>query len=221
MQIVYEFLRCFGLIQGWPAHVVLFKKKVYYEDVNEKNRFIKGGALIISNHFAVFDYMVNVFLFPFRKLHVVVAEFIYKRSKFYHFGLRCFGGIRSDRDIKGMRFIDESVKVLKKGGLVQIFPEAQTSDGRGLQYFKPSYIMIALRAGVPIIPVVLDGNYGITKRTHVLIGKKIYVREFCSSENPTKEEIENLNKMVFDKFCQLKTQMEENIEMEKKVKNNG
>ena len=155
------------------------------------------------------DYMVNMFLFPFRKMGVVVAELIYHRSKWYHFGMKFFGGIRSDRDIKSMRFMDESVKVLRKGNLLQIFPEAETSDGRGLQFFKPSYILIALRAGVPIVPVVTDGNYGIFKRVHVLIGKKIYVSDYLHSENPTKEEIDEINRIIFAKVQELIALMEE------------
>ena len=105
--------------------------------------------------------------------------------------------------------MDESVKVLRKGNLLQIFPEAETSDGRGLQFFKPSYILIALRAGVPIVPVVTDGNYGIFKRVHVLIGKKIYVSDYLHSENPTKEEIDEINRIIFAKVQELIALMEE------------
>ena len=207
--MMYEFGRWLAMITGWPVHTILFQKKVYYEDRKEQSRWIKGGGLVISNHYHAMDYMVNMFLFPFRKLNVVVAEFIYKRHNFYHFGLRFFGAIRSDRDVKSMRFMDESVKVLRKGQLLQIFPEAETSDGRGLQFFKPSYILIALRAGVPIIPVVTDGNYGFTKRVSVLIGKKIYLSDYCKSENPTNEEIDELNHMVFEKVQELIALLEE------------
>ncbi len=207
--MIYEFGRWLAMITGWPAYAILFKKKVYYEDKKEQSRWIKGGALIITNHYHALDYMVNMLLFPFRKVYVVVAEMIYHRSKFYHFGMKFFGGIRSDRDIKSMRFMDESIKVLRRGKLVQIFPEARTNDGGELQFFKPSYILIALRAGVPIVPVVTDGNYGIKKRVHVLIGKKIYLSNYCHSENPTKEEIDQLNHMVYEKTKELIALLEE------------
>lgn len=207
--MIYEFGRWLALITGWPAQLVLFKKKIYYEDKSQQNRWVKGGALVISNHYHAMDYMVNLFLFPFRKLYIVVAEFIFHRSRLYHYGMKFFGGVRSDRDIKSMRFMDESVKVLRKGKLLQIYPEAATSDGKGLQFFKPSYILIALRAGVPIIPVVTDGNYGFTKRVHLMVGKKIYLSDYCHSENPTKEEIDKLNHMVFNKVQNLIAMMEE------------
>ena len=205
---MYGFFRWLAIVTGWPLQLLFFKRKTYYEDKAESNRFVKGGALIISNHYSVFDYMVNLFLFPGRKLFVVMAEMIFKRGKFFHWAMRCFGGIRSDRDIKGMRFIDESVKVLERGKLVQIYPEAHTTDDGNMLDFKPSYIMIALRAGVPIIPVMTDGNYGFFKRVHIIIGKKIYLTDYCTSLNPTREEIVALNEMVYAKAVALREELE-------------
>ena len=206
--IFYELFRWIGLLLAYPLQLIFFKRKTYYEDKKSQSRFIKGGALVISNHYSVFDYMVNLFLFPGRKLFVVMAEMIFKRGKFFHWAMRCFGGIRSDRDIKGMRFIDESVKVLERGKLVQIYPEAHTTDDGNMLDFKPSYIMIALRAGVPIIPVMTDGNYGFFKRVHIIIGKKIYLTDYCTSLNPTREEIVALNEMVYAKAVELREELE-------------
>ena len=214
-----EFFRWLALITGWPMQLLFFKRKTYYEDRSVQGRIIKGGALIISNHYSVFDYMMNLFLFPGRKLYVVLAEMIYKKSKFYHWAMQIFGGIRSDRDVMGMRFIDESVRVLEKGKLVQIYPEAYTTDDGQMRPFKPSYILIALRSEAPIIPVMTDGNYGFFKRAHVLIGKPIRLSEYCASFNPTREEILALNEMVEQKARELKEELDRRV-ASKKDKNN-
>ena len=211
---MYEFFRWLGLITGWPLQLIFFKRKTYYEDKKAQGRFVKGGALIISNHFHVFDYMVNLFLFPFRKLYVVMSEMIFKKGKFLPWATKIYGGIRSDRDVMGMRFIDESVKVLEKGKLVQIYPEAHITETGQMQAFKPSYIMIALRADVPIIPVIIDGNYGWRKRAHVMIGKKIYLTDHCTSLNPTREEITALNEIVYRKAEELKRELDARIDRE-------
>ena len=60
---MYEFGRWLAMITGWPVHTILFQKKVYYEDRKEQSRWIKGGGLVISNHYHAMDYMVNMFLF--------------------------------------------------------------------------------------------------------------------------------------------------------------
>ena len=206
-----EILRWYGLLTAWPLYLIFFKRKTYYEDRSAQGRRVKGGALIISNHFCALDYMLNLFLFPGRKLYIVVAEMIYKRSKFYHWAMPIFGGIRSDRDVMGMRFIDDSVAVLEKGKLVQIYPEARNTDDGLMHPFKPSYILIALRADVPIIPVIIDGNYGFTKRAHLIIGKPIRLSDFCTSLNPGREEIVALNEMVQEKAQALREELDRRI----------
>ncbi len=153
MKLIYEIFRWKGLLLAWPLHALFFKRKTYSENKAEQSRWLKGGALVISNHFHTFDYFLNATLFPFRKLGVVIAEFAWQR-KFIIFGMKCCGGIKSDRDAMSMRFIDESVEVLERGGLVQIFPEAYFSEDGLMHDFKPSYLLIALRADVPIVPVM-------------------------------------------------------------------
>ncbi len=211
MNLFYEFFRWLALITAWPAHLLFFKKKVYYEDKRAQSRFVKGAALVISNHYGVLDFFLTILLFPFRKLYVVLSEMPYKRNRFYGFGMRFFGGVRADRDVMSMHFIDESVEVLESGGLLQIYPEAHNTPDGQIQPFKPSYIMIALRAGVPILPVILDGNYGFFKRTRVMIGKKIDLADYCSSLNPTKEEITALNELVMAKVAELKRELDSQV----------
>lgn len=217
MKVIYEFFRCVGLISAWPLQLLFFKRKTYYEDKRAQSRFVKGGALVISNHFHVYDFMMNLFLFPFRKLHVVYwSQDGQKQSPFIKQGMKFFGGIASNRDAMSMSFIDESVKVLEKGGLVQIYPEAHiTLDGE-MDHFKPSYVLIALRANVPIIPVMIDGNYGITKQSHVLIGKPIDLWDYCTSDDPTREEIEAMNELVYQRAAALRLELLRRIEEEKR-----
>ena len=189
--------------------LILFKRKTYYEDPAQKNRRIRGGALIISNHYSVFDYMMNMFLFGGRKLNVVMVDRMYKKSRYFHIGMDCFGGICANRDDMGLKFVDESVRIIEKGGLVQIFPEGHiTRDGNMLE-FGHAYLMIALRSDAPIIPVIIDGNYGLFKRAHVIIGKKIDLGDYCTSLNPTREDVAEMNRIVEGKCRQLKARLDE------------
>ena len=213
--IFYELFRWIGLLLAYPLQLIFFKRKTYYEDKKSQSRFVKGGALVISNHYSAMDYMVNLFLFPFRKLYVVMAEFVFHKSKIFNFLTKFHGGIRSDRDLMSMRFIDESVEVLENGGLVQIYPEAHITLDGNMHEFKTSYLMIALRANVPIVPVIIDGNYGFFKRAHVLIGKKIFLTDYCQSLNPTKEEIVALNEIVQNKCLELKSELDRRVNKRK------
>lgn len=207
---MHEFFRWIALITGWPFQILLFKRKTYYENRKKQGRRVRGGALIVSNHYSVFDYMVNLFLFPFRKLHVVYwPQRGTRQGRFFLWGMRFFGGIESDKLATDLHFMDKSVKVLEHKKLVQIYPEACiTTDGQ-MHEFKPSYVLIALRADVPIIPVITDGNYGLFKRVHVIIGEPIRLCDLCTSENPSREEIRALNDMVYQKCLELKQILEQ------------
>jgi 1-acyl-sn-glycerol-3-phosphate acyltransferase len=217
--ILKEFFRWLALITGWPMQLLLFKRKTYYEDPSEKNRRIRGGALIISNHHSVFDYMMNMFLFGGRRLDVVMIDRPYKRFKYFKYCMDCFGGICSNRDDMGMKFIDQSVEKIENGELVQIFPEAHIPKDRKMTSFKHAYLMIALAADAPIIPVMVDGNYGIFKRAHVIIGKKINLSDYSTVLNPSREEIARLNTIVEGKCRELKDELDRRIALEKRRKN--
>lgn len=204
---MYEFFRWFAIVTGWPFQALFFKRKTYYEDRKLQGIRVKGSALVVTNHYNILDYIMNVFLFFPRKLWVVLSEWIFQQSDFFYWGMKFFGGICADRETKSMSFVDKSAEVLEKGGLVQIFPEAYNTPDGEMHPFKPSYVLIALRSGAPIIPVITDGNYGIFRRAHVIVGKKIYLRDYCSSVNPSREEIERLNSLIFDKCTELRTQL--------------
>ena len=216
--MIYELFRWIGLISGYPLQLLFFKRKTYYEDKSEQGRRVRGGALVISNHYSPLDYIMNMFLFPFRKLHVVMSEVTFRgrKKKLFKFLTKFHGGICSDRDIMGMKFIDDSVEVIENGGLVQIFPEAHITTDGDMHEFKTSYLMIALRSDAPIIPVIIDGSYGFFKRSHVIIGKKIYLSDYCTSLNPTKEEILALNDIVYKKSLALKEELDLKIKRKDK-----
>lgn len=205
--MIYEAFRWLAIITGAPFLAIYFKTKIYYEDKAVSNRHVKGPALIIGNHFGVPDFIVSMYtLFP-RKINIVSAEYPY-RNKLNAFGMRFFHGILADRRVNSLRFMDESVKCLRKGELVQIFPEGHNTDDGTIKPFMPSYLMIALRADVPIIPIITDGQYGLFKRNHILIGKPIYLDDLCTSVNPSREEIVQMNEAVRGEALRLQRLLE-------------
>ncbi|MBQ8038845.1 MAG: 1-acyl-sn-glycerol-3-phosphate acyltransferase [Lachnospiraceae bacterium] len=212
--MIYEIFRWFGLITGYPFNWLYFKRKVYYENDRAKKK-IKGGALIISNHFNPLDYVLNSFTFFPRKLYVVASEHAFKNA-FLTFGMKFFGGIQADRVTKSMRFVIESAKELRKGHLVQIFPEGHNTDDGTIKAFYPSYIVIALRGESPIVPIITDGNYGMFKRVHMIIGEEIDLSQYMSGEKYTRDDVERLNEMVHQKVLDLRAELDLRINADKK-----
>ena len=125
--------------------------------------------------------------------------------------MKFFGAIEANRETRSMRFVDECATVLKQGELVQIFPEGRNTPDGKIHEFKPSYTLIAHRANVPIILVITDGNYGVFKRTSVLISEEIDVSEFIdvNSKVTKKEERNRLNEFIHNKALQMREELEE------------
>ena len=216
--MIYEFFRILGIVLGYPLQLLFFKRKTYYEN-DKKVSLRKGGKLIISNHYNMFDYVVACFVVFPRKLWAVASEMPFK-SAIARFGMKFFGTVQANRETRNMSFINESAKLLKKGYLVQIFPEGRNTPDGTLQPFHRSYVLIAHRANQPIVPVISDGRYGLFKRVRVIIGEEIQVSDFISPDKktPSKAELEAVNDYVFKKVVELRQRLED--EKNKKKKGN-
>ena len=147
------------------------------ENFNKKN-----VCIYIANHQSYFDVFALVNVLPLR------TRVIAKRSLFWVpvFGWSIYlaGYIpvyRKTREglIKGF---EDVAKKIRKGVPVLFFAEgARSPDGR-LQDLKKGAFLIALKAGVPIIPVTVSGGHKIlppgtskirSGRLHVVIGRPI------------------------------------------------
>ena len=206
--MIYEIFRVIGVILGYPLQLLFFKRKTYYEN-KKKTNLLKGGKLIVSNHYNMFDYVMDCFVVFPRKLYAVASEMPFK-SKITRFGMKFFGTVQANRETRSMSFINESAELIRKGHLVQIFPEGRNTPDGTLQPFHRSYVLIAHRANAPIVPVVSDGNYGLFKRVRVYVGEEIHVSDFIdpNKKTPNKAELEAVNDYVFQKVAQLRQELE-------------
>lgn len=206
--MIYSFFRVLGLVLGYPLQLLFFKRRTFYENGQDRPSF-KGGRLIISNHFNLFDYVLTCFIVFPRKLNAVASEYPFK-SKLARFGMKFFGTIQANRQTKSMRFIDEGADLIKKGQLLIIYPEGKNTPDGNMHEFFHSYLVIAYRSGAPIVPMITDGRYGIFKRTSVMIGNEIDVSRFFTQGNrtPSRQELCAANEFVYSKMVELKDLLE-------------
>ena len=160
------------------------------------------------------DFALYLITFPFVSIRFLMAEVLYNKGKFFSKFLYLLGGIKVDRDAYNFDFIDKSVDCLNNNQVVGIFPEGRLPIDGKMSPFRPSIVLIALRANVPVVPVYTDGNYGITKRAHVTIGEPINLTDYLTEKGVpvdkiSKEEISRLNDILKDKILELKAFSEE------------
>ena len=194
----------FTKITGYLVQKIIFRTKIYYEDKKIQSRSIKGPAIIISNHTSVYDYAVFLFVFIFRTLRYQMAEVLYKKKLLGLF-LKCMGGIYVNRDTHDFSFMVKSEEILKKGGVVGIFPESRLpkpDEVRPLP-FKVSAAFLALSTDVPVIPIYTDGVYFKKARARVIIGTPMKASDFVDNSLEQKENIERVNEAFRNKIIEL------------------
>ena len=203
-----SFVNWFVKITGWPVYCILFRTKVTYEDKSVQGRHIRGPAIIVSNHTSVFDFAVMLFVFLTRTLRYQMAELLFKKRFLGKF-LRLLGGIYIDRSSSDMGFIGESAAVLKKGGVVGIFPEGRLPlpDETPPIAFRPGAAYLSKASGVKVIPVYTNGSYFSKKRARVVIGRPMDPADFCGYETE-KQNLEAFASAMRDKIVELRDMLD-------------
>ncbi len=207
-RFILGFVKVTGAIPMW----LLMKRKTYFFDSSRQNRKIRGAAIIISNHKSMFDFPLMLCLFPFRRLHFLMAEILFERSKLFAWFLKMIGGIRVDRANKDLSFMGEAEDLLLKGKVVGIFPEARLERNAETSYFSPSVVYLALKTNTPIIPIYNNGVFKLFKRTRVIIGEDIYLNDLTSEKLLSSDELKRLCDYLQNQLLLLKENMEKQIE---------
>lgn len=119
-----------------------------------------GGVLVISNHISWFDPpLLNLAL---RRVPNWLAMVELFQSKFTHWFFTRAGVIPIDRSQPGSAPLKEAIRRLRAGHVVVLFPEGGIQDGPrsvlgGDPEIKEGAALIALKAGVPIVPALIEG----------------------------------------------------------------
>lgn len=122
----------------------------------QKNIPKSGGVLLVSNHLSHFDVFILGLLIP-RTLNYVA------RSTLFIFPLnhliRSVGGFPIQRDGLGAQGVKETLRRLKRGGIVTFFPEGTRSRDGEIGELKPGLAALAAKAKVPIVPAGIAGTF--------------------------------------------------------------
>ncbi|MEX2114547.1 MAG: lysophospholipid acyltransferase family protein [Pirellulales bacterium] len=116
-----------------------------------------GGGLVLSNHQSNLD-PVLIGLSCERRLNYVARTTLFD-SRLFRWLVAALDAIPIDREGGGLGGLKETLKRIKRGEMVLIFPEGtRTWDGE-VRRVMPGFCAIARRAAVPLVPVALDGAF--------------------------------------------------------------
>lgn len=141
-----------------------------------------GGGLVLSNHQSHLD-PVLVGLATDRRLNYLARDTLFKFAPF-RWLINSLDAIPLDREGLGLGGLKETLKRLKRGELVLIFPEGtRTRDGE-VGTLKPGFCALARRAGVPLLPVAIDGAFDSWPRSQMLPGPAVIHIQFGEPLEP-------------------------------------
>ncbi len=115
-----------------------------------------GGVILAANHVGIVDGPLLVTYAP-RPVHALTKSELFD-GRLGGF-LRAAGQIPLDRWAPDPAAIRSSLRVIRDGGAIGIFPEGTRSSG-GLDRFHHGAAYLALVSGAPVVPVTLIGTRG-------------------------------------------------------------
>ncbi len=91
---------------------------------------------------------------------------------------------------------------MKEGKRLVIFPEGTRHKDGKVGKAKTGVVLIAARAGVPVVPVGLVYNQKLKFRSKILVkyGKPIMPEEISVSEKPLASELKNAKERIMDEI---------------------
>lgn len=127
--------------------------------------------LFMSNHRSVFD-IFALFLSTRHSLRMVAKRELFLIPIFGWAMWMC-GFIpidRADRD-SAIESLNEAARRVRDGISVLVFPEGTRGTGDGLPPFKKGGFVLALQAGVPVVPVAIQGSERIMPKGSLRVGR--------------------------------------------------
>ena len=176
---------------------------------------LKGGAMLAANHTTFSDPLVVGTAFWYRKMNFFAADAV-MATKTRESLLKAAGAIKVNREITDIEAVRSSVEVLKKGRLLLIFPEGGVQKVGDVQPIKPGAALMALQAGVPIIPLFICYTPRWYNRRKVIVGNPVDPKTLCSRKIPTAADIENITRTLQEEMQRIsknfvRTKQEEKV----------
>lgn len=188
---LYDFVKLTAIV---PVFLYVRHKTICVGE--KKPHKVKGGALIVSNHFSFVDPITVHCVFWRRRLRILATKDLYttKLKRFFFDHMQC---IIVDKENFSMRSLHAVCDTLKKGKLVTIFPEGgvNRSDSHEINSFKSGAVLMAFQSNVPVIPVCIIKRKHWYNRQVVVLGDPVNIRDICGNK-PTVEDLKKASEYL-------------------------
>lgn len=188
------------VVTEWASHVLNYVGAKI--NVVGKENIPQGACLYVANHQGFFDIPIIVESVGTSVGFIAKKELLkFKVLTYWMNQMHCILMDRSNIR-ESMKAINEGVENLKSGYSMVIFPEGTRSKGPSIGEFKKGSLKLALKSGVPIVPVAIDGSYKLregNEKSRIKPGEvKVTICKPIHTENLSREEQTKLTEIVRD-----------------------
>lgn len=151
------------------SRILLFLSGVTVDIKGIEHLLKDKPQILASNHQGAFDILALQAFIP------IQFRWVAKKSLFkipivgWSMSLAGYVGIDRERAGSAYKSIEEAAEKVKNGTSVLIFPEGTRSATGELLPFKRGGFLLAVKSGVPVMPISIQGTKDIMKRRSVLI----------------------------------------------------
>jgi 1-acyl-sn-glycerol-3-phosphate acyltransferase len=131
--------------------------------------------VIIANHQSILDILlINCLRYRFKWISKI--ENISVPVLGWYLRMAGYITVNRGNDESKTEMLEKSYQCLKQGISIMIFPEGTRSPDGEIGFYKRGAFQLAIQAGVPILPVVIDGTTDILPKHGLKLGSGHRVR---------------------------------------------
>jgi 1-acyl-sn-glycerol-3-phosphate acyltransferase len=166
-----------------------------------RERIPAGVCLFVANHTSSADAPAVVGAIP-RRIAILLKQSLFKwpiAGQAFHLA-RFIPVNREERD-SALESLEKATEALRAGQSFLIYPEGTRSPDGRLQEFKKGAVVMAIKAGVPIVPMACSGAHRIMEKRSLVIHPGEILVEFLEPIDASAysfEERDKLNERVHD-----------------------
>jgi len=193
----------------WGLALIIFKLFFRIRIYGRENIPSRGGVILAANHLSYLDPIILGLLTP-RKMNYMAKEELFKKFLF-RLLIERLGAFPLKRDRIDRSAYEKAISLLQEGRVLALFPEGTRGRRGKLGYFKKGVSRIALKTGVPIVPVIIRGtDEALPKgrkmiklaRIEVRVGKPLRTEGFSRGKD-SKKKIDDLCEELRKRMAEL------------------
>lgn len=159
-----------GIVAHWFARVwawLILSTTGVRVDVEGRDRLTPGRSYVfVGNHNSFYDIPILFWWLPFQ-LRIIAKDSL-GRFPIWGWHLSRTGHILVDRRNPGSSTLRRVSALMREGASLIVFPEGTRSADGTVGRFKGGIFLLAIQAGLPIVPVSISGSRAIMPKRRLM-----------------------------------------------------